>query len=246
MRQIEPLLEILKKTLKSKGVTYKEIALGLNLSEASIKRHFSSGDLTLNRLEEICQLVDLNFLELCKQAGERESSDEWYLSFEQEKTFSEKPRLFYFYVLLRGEKTLSAILKNYELEATEAERFLLILDKMKLIELYTANKFKIKKTGLLRLRRDGPIGRTLFERTKKEFLQDDFLGDQKFLRFSLMGIHQSQVRKFQIRMDKMIQELQEESKFFSDNDPQLNETGILIALRPWHYDQIEAIKKRKA
>ncbi len=245
MRQIEPLLDILKKALKSKGVTYKDLAQRLNLSEASVKRHFSSGDLSLNRLEEICQLVDLNFLELCKQIGERESSEGWYLSVEHEKVFSEKPRLFYFYILLRAEKTLANILKNYEIEMPEAESFLLTLDKLNLIELHPANKYKIKKVGLFRLRRDGPIGRTLFERTKKEFLQDDFVGDEKFLRFSLMGIHQGQVKKFQMKIDKMIQEMQEEAKFFSDDDPNMNETGILIALRPWHYDQIEAIKKRK-
>ncbi|HXC20958.1 MAG TPA: helix-turn-helix transcriptional regulator, partial [Steroidobacteraceae bacterium] len=45
----------LKRLMKARAITYKELAGRINLSEVSIKRIFSQSSLSLARLEQICQ-----------------------------------------------------------------------------------------------------------------------------------------------------------------------------------------------
>jgi DNA-binding Xre family transcriptional regulator len=48
----------LKRLMRSRAVTYFELATRVGLSEASIKRIFSRSTLTLARLDQICQALD--------------------------------------------------------------------------------------------------------------------------------------------------------------------------------------------
>ena len=57
MAQTEFLIQSLKKSLKAHGLTYADVARQLKLSEASIKRLFSEQNITLERLDQICQMM---------------------------------------------------------------------------------------------------------------------------------------------------------------------------------------------
>jgi transcriptional regulator with XRE-family HTH domain len=61
MAQSTALVDVLKRELRARGVTYAQVARKLRLSEASIKRMFSKRDFTLKRLDEICQLTNADF-----------------------------------------------------------------------------------------------------------------------------------------------------------------------------------------
>ena len=62
------LIEVLKRELKSRDITYADVAKKLDLSEASIKRMFSK-DFMLSRLDEICEFAGIEFADLAR-AGE--------------------------------------------------------------------------------------------------------------------------------------------------------------------------------
>ena len=64
MAQINPLLKTLKKALKAHGLTYLKIAEALELSEASVKRLFAEQTISLQRLEQICQLMEMEISDL--------------------------------------------------------------------------------------------------------------------------------------------------------------------------------------
>ena len=51
---MSPLISTLKRVLKTRGVTYADLAERIALSEASVKRLFSQGTFTLERLEQVC------------------------------------------------------------------------------------------------------------------------------------------------------------------------------------------------
>ena len=63
MTGVARITEALKRCLKARGMTYASLAVALELSEASVKRLFSSGSFTLKRVEQICRVLDLDFLE---------------------------------------------------------------------------------------------------------------------------------------------------------------------------------------
>ena len=71
------LVATLKATLKSRNMTYRALALRLDLSEASVKRLFAEETFTLKRIEEICQVLEIDFFELARLArGASADTDE--------------------------------------------------------------------------------------------------------------------------------------------------------------------------
>ncbi len=55
------LRDSIKQVLKIWGTTYRDLAERMQMSEASIKRLFSKHAVSLTRLEEICEILDLDF-----------------------------------------------------------------------------------------------------------------------------------------------------------------------------------------
>jgi transcriptional regulator with XRE-family HTH domain len=53
MSQIVAVVDALKRALKAKNLTYAQVARELKMSEASVKRMFSSNHFTLHRFEQV-------------------------------------------------------------------------------------------------------------------------------------------------------------------------------------------------
>lgn len=64
-------LDAIRAHLKARQLTYKDLALGLGLSETSVKRLFASADCSLERLEQICQFLQLEFADLFRSAPKK-------------------------------------------------------------------------------------------------------------------------------------------------------------------------------
>ncbi len=64
MAQTQQLIDALKRTLKAHGLTYADVAKQLQLSEANIKRLFSKKTFTLERLDQVCQIMELEISDL--------------------------------------------------------------------------------------------------------------------------------------------------------------------------------------
>ena len=66
-RETVLLITTLKKILKLKGLTYRDLALRLELSESSVKRLFSSHRWQLDRIEAVCRALDMSIFDLAEQ-----------------------------------------------------------------------------------------------------------------------------------------------------------------------------------
>ena len=62
------LIRALKATLKSRSITYDELARRLKLSHASVKRLFAEETFTLKRIENICNVLEIDFFDLARLA----------------------------------------------------------------------------------------------------------------------------------------------------------------------------------
>jgi hypothetical protein len=61
----------LKKALRASGHTYSDVAKTLDLSVASVKRLFSTEDLSLHRVDQICDLIGVDLREVLNRALDR-------------------------------------------------------------------------------------------------------------------------------------------------------------------------------
>ena len=114
MASSEQLIATLKKVLKSRGRTYADLALGLGLSEASIKRLFSEKTFTLQRLEEVCRYLEMDIFELARMArGESDAVRQ--MTMAQEELLASDRKLLGLFYLLMNNRELPDILQEYDM-----------------------------------------------------------------------------------------------------------------------------------
>ena len=103
MSQTSQWIDTLKRCLKARGVTYRDVAEALGLSEASIKRLFSEQSFSMHRLEQVCRLADVSFSDLAHLSDIRYEERQTLLTAEQEAALAgDAILLSYFYLLLNG------------------------------------------------------------------------------------------------------------------------------------------------
>ena len=153
---MSPIISTLKRVLKTRGVTYAELAARINLSEASVKRLFSQGTFTLERLEQVCAVLEIDLFELAKLArGEQVRAQQ--LSIKQEQALAkDRVLLGVFYLAYNGWQ-INDIVATYELTRVQVFSLLRKLDGMGVLDLLPGDQLRMKVTRNLRLRRRGPI-----------------------------------------------------------------------------------------
>lgn len=243
MSQIDQFLGALKRALKAKNVLYRDLARALDLSESSVKRILSNKSLSLDRLEEICRVADISFSEVVRSANLEEANQAVSLSEEQERALAENPRLLHYFMMLHDGKSVQKIEREYQIESGEAKKMLFALDRLNLIELHPRDKVKFKRQGFLRFRRDGPIGRALFEQTKSSYLNYDFRPED-YIRFTLIKVSVSTLAKYKAKLERLMFELQEEARFETEHNIPAIDAGVLLSFRPWQYSYMGAIPKK--
>ena len=233
MANADQLVDALKKTLRARGLTYADVARGIGLSEASIKRLFAEKTFTLQRLDEVCRWLDLDLYELARLArGEADSTRE--ITPAQEQVLADDRRLLGLFYLLLNNHDANRILAEYELAETELVRMLAKLDRAGLVELLPGNRVRLRVARPVRLRPDGPI-----RRRHGDALLDDFLGVRfdahgGHFRFEVGELSAASAAILQRRLDRLAAEFHELSVLDGHLPPgERTLYGIAGGLRPW-------------
>ncbi|WP_447803891.1 helix-turn-helix domain-containing protein [Pseudomonas kilonensis] len=129
MTQITQLISTLKQRLKAAGMTYRDVAQALDLSEPSVKRLLASGRLTLERLAQLCELLGLTMAELLQEA-ERSTPRLQTLTREQEAQLVSNEKLLLVAVCALNHWSLEDIVSAYCVSKAECIKNLLVLERM--------------------------------------------------------------------------------------------------------------------
>jgi len=243
MSQTTQLLSTLKKCLKAKGITYRQLAEKIDLSEASIKRLFSEQTFSLTRLEEICTILDMNFYDLAKISADAVDVPS-ILTVDHERTLSENPKLLIFFYLLLNGREPDSIVRDYDISEKESLQFLLRLDKIKLIELYPDNKVRLLTQKNITWRKNGPMRAMYEKKITAEFLSAPFdLADER-LAFENGKLSEGSIAVMRSKIDRLFKEYNE----LSEIDKPLPQgksrnTGLMIAFRPWVFSILGEYKR---
>lgn len=245
MAQTVALIDTLKKALKSHHLTYAEVAKQLDMSEANIKRMFASKRFSLDRLEDICQLMQMELSDLF-QLYEASRQHITQLTLQQEKELVANDKLLLVAVSVRNHLGFNDIITNYEISETECIRHLAKLDKLKIIDLLPNNRIKLRIDEGFSWIKNGPIETLFEEQIQSQFLKSRFNGDceqRKFL-FGLLGDSSAQV------LVNKINALAREFTELHRQDVALplekrHNIGFMLALRPWDLQAFQPLRKEK-
>ena len=142
MSQINLGYDTLKQCLREQRFTYKQIAQKLNVSEASVKRNFSLQAFSLDKLEQICECLNLSLSDLFSLSQKQQEKIS-QLSEKQEMELLANPKLLLAAVCVRDGWRFSEIIKHYNISEVEGSKLMTTVDKLKFIELLPNNRYKL-------------------------------------------------------------------------------------------------------
>lgn len=243
MSQIKQVTQQLKQLLKEQGLTYKTLSERLGLSEASIKRCFSQQSFTLERLEEVCEVLGLTLSDVFIQVVQSQPKVS-QLSEAQERELLENPRLLLAAVCVRDGWQFSEIINHYAISEPEAVRLMVKLDRLKLIEFLPGNRYRLLIAQDFRWIPGGPLERFMEQEVMVKFMAPKKNEPWTF-RFYLRGRYsQSSVEIIQRRLNQLTREAAE----LNEEDARLpisqrTHMGLLMAMRPWEPSLFEAMRR---
>jgi len=245
MSESAQIIDVLKRMLKTRGITYRDLAKRVNLSEASIKRIFAEETFTLHRLEKVCAAIGMTVGELIRSAATEDTQSN-YLKLEQEQTLAQDPRLLAcFYLLLNGRSTPD-IQTRLSLNEREVRSLYVKLDDARLIELLPGLKARLRVGPIVTWRSDGPVRRVYERQVKAEFLHSDFTGADESLQFCTAELSDASVQL-------LFRKLEQLSREFADYAAldrhlplkQKRSVALLLAFRPWVFSMFDGIQRAK-
>lgn len=182
MNEIDSVLATVKRLLKRQGLSYREVGQALSLSEASIKRIFSSGQMTLARLAQIAALLGFSLAELTREA-QTSAQPVRTLSEGEEAVLVSDMKLLLVAVCALNHWAMADIVSAYALSEAECLQRLLHLDRLGLIALLPGNRIRLLIARDFDWRADGPIRRFFRDQGLGDFLDSSFSADGERMAF---------------------------------------------------------------
>ncbi|AZZ98151.1 helix-turn-helix domain-containing protein [Pseudoalteromonas sp. R3] len=135
-------LDAVKVQLKSRQLTYQDIAALFDVSENTVKRMLNQDDISLDRLLTLSQLCGIDTAELLSKSQQHRTAHT-YFSARQDQAFAENPHLLsYFSRLFYQQHSVEKIACEFGLSDLSSYRYLRALEDIELLELKPQNKFR--------------------------------------------------------------------------------------------------------
>lgn len=243
MGQISSLIKTLKAELKASGKTYADVAQHLDLSDASVKRMFSNFSFSLERLEKICLMINLEISDLVKAMNDSQHLIS-HLTEEQEQELVANEKLLLLAVCARNYWSIDDITSYYDITTHECIALLAKLDKLKLIELLPGNRIKLLLKPDFRWLKDGPIEHHFRSHIQSEFFNNSFSGKNEFRLFLSGNLSDKSISHFIKTLNELAREFSE--LHADDKNTPINEKqniGMLLAIRPWELSAFTRLRK---
>ena len=246
MKQTEPLItqlfSVIKRKLKSKSLTYRDIAYALNATEISVKRWFSEQRLSVRQLSVIANLLGITLTELIQEAEEPPLQQ---LTQEQETALVKDLRLLVVARCVLFNMSFSDIVTHYQLTEPECIQYLTRLDQLRIIDLMPENQIRVRVNRDFDLLPNGPLKQYVLHNILPEFLDTDFsdpLDDVIAMRASLSAEATKQFQVYLRRLKRQLADLQQES-FAIPLEQRRSFQTIIMFRNNWESKAVAALRR---
>jgi len=226
------IIDALRLHLKARNITYKELAHAIGLSEVSVKRLFTGGDCGLDRLEQICQYLHLEFSDLFKTTPRKRKLIR-HLSLAQEKEFAQDPKLLMAAVCALTHWPVADIHKHLQLTRSQVQVLLKRLDDMGFLEVQASDRYRLLVASSFSWISGGPIMQ-MVQSVSDDFFSDGFDGAGEILRIMNMRVSRQAQEQLKARLEQIALEYEDQAR--ADSHLPLEERpplSVCIAVRTW-------------
>ena len=236
------IVETLKKILKARGMTYAELARALRVSTPTVKRSFSQRSFTLERLEEILRVLEVDFYELARLShGRREGPAE--LSLEQEAALARDARLFSVFWLLCNDWRFEQIVAEFRIGAAQITSYYARLERLRLIDWRPGNRARLRVPRRYVWRAGGPLRKAYGLKVVTEFMRSRFDAPHDAFHFEAQELSAESAIVAKRRLERVAAEINELAEMDAAAPGKRRLTlGVLLACRPWNISIVHALR----
>ncbi|KRA14444.1 MULTISPECIES: helix-turn-helix transcriptional regulator [unclassified Lysobacter] len=240
------LVDALKRFLRAQDLTYRDLATRLKLSEAAVKRMFSKRAMSLERLEQICDVLDVGLADLSAEAarGRKVMAE---LSEAQEQALVDEPALLLALFLTLNRWKQSDVQEHFLFDDAQWTRLLVRLDRLGIIELMPGNRGRPLTSRNFRWRADGPMERYFRLNLLGDFFADPFDGEQDVLLLLSGSLSIAGIRQLKQRLGEVAREF--DALLARDAALSAQErvgVSLVLAQKPWLLQLFQPYRRSQA
>ena len=235
----------LRMHLKARNMTYADVARALSISEATVKRIFATRNCTLERLDAICELVQVDLAELARGAP-RDDKFINRLTPEQEAELMTDPALFLVAICAIQQMRVEEICAVYNLDEAQCIAHLLRLERIGILELHENNRIRLRLARTFAWNARGPIMRYATSQTA-DFFDHGFDGPGEFMRMVAVRVSAEARIALLRRLEQLAREYDEQHS--ADSRLPLKERhalSVLLAVRFWEPPLFKALRRPRS
>jgi len=238
------LIQTLKQVLQQQQITYAQVAKGLNISEASVKRMFSKASFTLDRLESVCKIAGLTIAELATISSTKQAPLTQLTPEQERELLADEQLLLTAYMVLNGW-AFERITNTFLISDTQLIQKLAKLDRLGMIELLPQNRIRRLVARNFTWRKQGPVQNYFESEVKKDFLASRFNEPGDHMRFVGGMLSRGSIHRMHKAIDVLTAQLDE----MIQNDSDLPHEdrygfGAVFAIRPWELPTFGAMRRK--
>lgn len=237
------LFDGLRMHLKARDMTYADLARALKISEATVKRIFATKNCTLERLDEICELLQVDLAELARGAP-RDDKLINQLTPAQEQELMAEPALLLVAICAIQQMRVDEMVELYELDEAQCVKLLLRLERIGILEVHENNRIRLRLARTFAWNPDGPIMRYAKSQTP-DFFAHGFDGPGEFMRMVTVRVSDEARIALLRRLEQVAREYDEQHS--ADARLPLEQRyplSVLLAVRYWEPALFKALRRR--
>ena len=237
------LVVALKKELKTAQMTYADLAKAIGMAESSVKRMLAKGDMPLSRIDAICRALHLDFADLARNVADNQPLLQ-QMTREQETAVVADRKLLLMAICVLSQWTLEQITTTYRISETEGIGYLVQLDRIGIIELRPANRYKLRLAKTFRWQARGPVMEYFRENAVLDYFGGSFddAGETMLLVHGSIAPHMAP--SFVDRIQRLGHDFSQQHLQDQRLAPeQLEGYTLVLGMRKWEFSAFAALRR---
>lgn len=235
------LVQGIKARLRAQGVTYRDLATRLGVSEPTIKRDLARGNFSLQRLDAICEVLGVDVTDLPEPPGTRVLTE---LNEAQEHALVSSPRLLLVTYLIVNNWSFEDITAAFQFDENSLIDALLKLDKLRILEFRPPRRIRRLTARNFSWRRDGPVQEFLIKRVIPEFFGSHFGAPMDELQFMGGTLAPASMARIQSALRRVADEFES----LAQRDARLalserNGCTAILGFRAWEFSEFSRLRR---
>jgi len=231
----------IKARLRSQGISYRELAQLVGVSEPTIKRDLSRGKFSLDRLDKICEILGAEVTDLLQPAEDAPLTE---LSEQQELALVASPKLLLVTYLVVNDWKFGDIVTTFRIGENELVNILLKMDRLRIVDFRPPTRIRKLTSRNFSWRKDGPVHGFFIRRVLPEFFGTPFdtPGDE----FKFMGGTLAPASL--LRLQSSIRRVAAEFEQLARQDVRLpleerNSCTVILAMSSWEFSEFSNLRR---